>query len=272
MSELTKWIECSLLFYGRERQFAQLLEKYGSAEKVLKNCGRQADKSTVQKIISDCRENGAVIITQADERFPHSFFAAGAPVVIYAKGDARVLTSTKKAGVIGARKASGYSKRVCEDFTRQLVECGAVITSGFAKGIDQCAHSECIRSGGKTIAVLGCGIGTDYPKGCLDMQASIAANGVVISEHPPLCAPQASNFPRRNRLIAALCDKLLVVQASAESGCLNTVSHALQQGKEVYVVPPYDIRSESCQGQVSLIRDGAKIAFEAQDIYQGNGR
>ena len=101
MSELAKWVECSLLFYGRERQFAQLLEKYGLAEKVLENCGRQADKSTVQKIISDCRENGAVIITQADERFPHSFFAAGAPVVIYAKGDARVLTSAKKAGEIG---------------------------------------------------------------------------------------------------------------------------------------------------------------------------
>jgi DNA processing protein len=266
-NETTKWVECSLLFCGREKLLARLLEKHISVDEILKNFGKRADKRAVQKIISDCRENAIEIITQQDERFPRSFFAAGAPLLFYAKGDTTILMHTKSTGIIGARKAASYSLRVCGDITRQLVHSGAIIVSGFAKGIDQCAHTECIKSGGRTIAVLGCGIGTDYPKGSLDLQAAIAKSGVVISEYPPFSAPTSLNFPRRNRLIAALCDKLLVVEASGKSGCLNTVSHALQQGKEVYVLPPYDIKSESCQGQVSLIRDGATIAFDAQDIY-----
>ncbi|MBQ2581785.1 MAG: DNA-protecting protein DprA, partial [Ruminococcus sp.] len=169
--------------------------------------------------------------------------------------------------IIGARDASEDSLRICSDFTRQLAAKGTVIVSGFAAGIDRCAHKACIDAHGRTIAVLGCGIGFDYPFGSLELQELIRNNGVVISEFPPLSKPVRENFPRRNRLIAALSEKLLVVQASGRSGCLNTVSHALEQGKEVYVIPPHDIRSPLYQGQCALIRDGAHIAFEPQDLF-----
>ncbi len=265
-NETALWVECSILFFGREEQFAQLLKRHGTALAVLQSFGKRADQSAVQRILADCRENGIDIITQTDRRFPSTFFAAGSPVLFYAKGDLSCLSHAKTAGIIGARKAAGYSLRVCDDITRQLVQNGLVIVSGFAKGIDRCAHTSCLKAGGKTVAVLGCGIGTPYPKGSLALQSDIAKSGVVISEYPPLTPPKPENFPRRNRLIAAISDKLLVVEASGKSGCLNTVNHALQQGKDVYVLPPFDIKSESCQGQAALIRDGAQIAFEASDL------
>lgn len=261
------WVKCSLLFFEREKQFAELLRQLQTPKAVLESLGSKADARAVQKILSDCRKNDISIIAQTDPRFPKAFFAAGAPVLFYAKGNTDILLQTNTAGIIGARKAAGCSLRVCGDITRKLAAGGTVIVSGFASGIDQCAHSECIKAGGKTIAVLGCGIGYDYPSGSLELQNRISQSGVVISEYPPFVHPKREYFPSRNRLIAALSEKLLVVEASGKSGCLNTVSHALQQGKEVYVIPPYDITSESCAGQVALIRDGAAIAFEAEDIF-----
>jgi DNA processing protein len=168
--------------------------------------------------------------------------------------------------MIGARNAEDHSLRICSEITGKLARKGVVIVSGFAQGIDRCAHKSCIDCGGKTIAVLGCGIGYDYPKGSLGLQEKIAQNGVVISEYPPLVPPQREFFRRRNRLIAALSEKLLVIEASDTSGCLNTVNHALQQGREVYVIPPNDICSRRYAGQCSLIRDGANIAFQPCDL------
>lgn len=272
MQELDSWIECSLAFYGREAVFSHLLGRYSSPSEVLHSrefgeLGLKRPSSKVTDgIIKNCAQTDTQIITQADPRFPKAFFAAVPPIIIYAKGDADILAQTKTAGIIGARNATEYSLRICKYFSSQLAKSGAVIVSGFACGIDSCAHHECISSGGKTIAVLGCGIGYDYPKGSLELQNCIAKSGVVISEFPALSKPVRSNFTRRNRLIAALSQKLLVVQASGKSGCLNTVGHALEQGKDVFVIPPHDIRSPLYQGQCSLIRDGASIAFEPSDL------
>ena len=267
-SRLYDWIECSLAFFGSEQLFAQLFKSCGSAAGVMQTAGRERiSADIIGRILSDCQRLGIDIITQADDAFPRAFFAADAPIVLYAKGDVSALVHKKTAGIIGARNASEDSLRICSDFTRQLAAKGTVIVSGFAAGTDQCAHKACIDAHGRTIAVLGCGIGFDYPFGSLELQELIRNNGVVISEFPPLSKPVRENFPRRNRLIAALSEKLLVVQASGRSGCLNTVSHALEQGKEVYVIPPHDIRSPLYQGQCALIRDGAHIAFEPQDLF-----
>lgn len=270
--EINSWIECSLAFFGREAEFARLLGRYSSPCEVLQSREfgelglKRAGSNVIGSILKSCAQTGTEIITQADPRFPKAFFAAVPPIIIYAKGDADILWQTKTAGIIGARNASEYSLRICKHFSSHLAKSGVVIISGFAAGIDSLAHRECISSGGKTIAVLGCGIGYDYPKGSLKLQSSIAKSGVVISEFPPLCKPVRSNFTRRNRLIAALSQKLLIVQASDKSGCLNTVGHALEQGKDVFVIPPHDIRSPLYQGQCSLIRDGADIAFEPGDL------
>ncbi len=267
-AELSAWIECSLVFSEHRELFTRLYKDHGSLQSALKASGHKRVRSEIiHNIIADCEHHGIHIITRSDERFPEAFSACAAPILFYAKGDTEILGQKKTAGIIGARKASGYSLRVCSYFSRQLVKNGFVIVSGFACGTDCCAHSECIRSGGKTVAVLGCGIGCDYPKGSLELQNEIAENGVVISEYPPLLPPKREYFPQRNRLIAALSSKLLVIEASDKSGCLNTAGHALSQGKDVFVIPPHDISSPRFQGQCELIRDGAGIAFEPCDLY-----
>jgi len=266
-SQLTDWIECSFAFFGKERLFAQLYKSCGSLQGALEAASvKRPSAEVVERIISDCDRLGIEIITRADPAFPKAFFATKPPVLLYAKGDISTLAHKNTAGIIGARNASDNSLRICCDFSGQLAANGVVIVSGFAAGIDQCAHKACIDAHGRTVAVLGCGIGCDYPSGSLELQDQICQSGVVISEFPPLSKPIRPNFPRRNRLIAALSEKLLVVQASGASGCLNTVSHALEQGKEVFVIPPQDIRSPLYQGQCALIRDGARIAFEPSDL------
>ena len=266
-SQLTDWIECSLAFFGKERLFTELYKSCGSLQGALEAASvKRPSAEVVERIISDCQHLGIEIITQADPAFPKAFFATKPPILLYAKGDISTLAHKNTAGIIGARNASDNSLRICSDFSGQLAANGVVIVSGFAAGIDQCAHKACIDAHGRTVAVLGCGIGCDYPSGSLELQNQICQSGVVISEFPPLSKPIRPNFPRRNRLIAALSEKLLVVQASGTSGCLNTVSHALEQGKEVFVIPPQDIRSPLYQGQCALIRDGARIAFELSDL------
>lgn len=265
--QMIQWIECSLIFDGREAEFARLSGKLGSVDEVLAAAGRteKAINVCAQRILSSCGDDGIQIITQADAGFPGSFFETIPPVLIYAKGDTKILSSTHSVGIIGARRASRYSLGICERFASALAD-KAVVVSGFAAGTDQCAHKACIDAHGKTIAVLGCGIGHDYPSGSLELQREIAAHGLVISEFAPKTKPVPENFTRRNRLISALSQKLLVIEASDTSGCLNTVNHALQQGREVYVIPPNDICSRRYAGQCSLIRDGANIAFQPCDL------
>ena len=267
-SQLPYWIDCSLAFYGKEQLFTGLYSSCGSVQGAFEASGlKRTQAEIIHKIISDCELCGIQIITQADPAFPKSMFAAVPPVLLYVKGDVSALVHKKTAGIIGARSASDDSLRICCEFSRHLAAKGTVIVSGFAAGTDQCAHKACIDANGRTVAVLGCGIGYDYPSGSLGLQEKIAQNGAVISEHPPFIPPQREFFRRRNRLIAALSAKLLIIEASDRSGCLNTAGHALELGKDIYVIPPADIRSPRYQGQVGLIRDGAHIAFEADDIY-----
>lgn len=270
--EIKAWIECSLAFFGQETLFSRLLEKHGSALEVrqkvdLRSLGlKRVSAEVTDRILDDCARSGIDIITQSDPRFPKTFFNTVPPVIIYAKGDADILSQQNTAGIIGARNATDYSMRMCSYFSSQLAKSGVVIVSGFALGTDRCAHTSCLSSGGRTVAVLGCGIGHNYPKGSQQLVAEIARSGVVISEFPPFSKPVRSNFTRRNRLIGALSKKLLIIQAADRSGCLNTVGHALGQGNDVFVIPPYDIRSTLYQGQSRLIRDGASIAFEPSDL------
>ncbi|WP_081777207.1 DNA-processing protein DprA [Ruminococcus sp. FC2018] len=269
---LIKWIECSLAFRGKEQLFRELFEKHSSPEKALDHAHQsklplgKVSVGTAESILDNCRKSGVKIITLKDISYLRSFGAVPAPIVLYVKGDPDTLLSSDAVGIIGARHPSDYSVKICSRFSSELARSGRVIISGFASGIDRCAHLSCIRSGSRTVAVLGCGIGCDYPYGSLEIQKEIAASGAVISEYPPYSEPVRSNFTQRNRLIAALSSKLLVVEASAKSGCLNTVSHALTAGTDVFVIPPYQTDSERYRGQTELIREGAQIAFEPSDL------
>jgi DNA processing protein len=273
MSEdIIKWIECSEAFRGKEQLFKELFKKYASAQKALDHARqrgsalRKVTSGMAEKILESCSKSGIQPIAATDISYPHALDAVTAPIVLYVKGDPQVLLSRDPVGIIGARHPSDYSIRICTTFSKELARNKRVIISGFAPGIDRCAHLNCIREGSKTIAVLGCGIGFDYPYGSAEIQKEIAASGAVISEYPPYSKPVRTNFTQRNRLIAALSSKLLVVEASSKSGCLNTVSHALTAGTDVFVIPPHQADVERYRGQAELIRDGAQIAFEPSDL------
>lgn len=167
--------------------------------------------------------------------------------------------------IIGARNCSEYGRKTAIEFTNAFCSAGIGIVSGLARGIDGCAQEAAIKAGGKTYALLGSGVDICYPSENLALYRAIPKHGALISEYPPGTEPKAQFFPMRNRLISALCDVLLVIEAKEKSGTLITVDMALEQGKEVYAVPGRisDALSYGCN---RLIKQGAGIALSPADV------
>ena len=171
--------------------------------------------------------------------------------------------------IVGKREPDLYSQNVSKNFAEQLVKsASANIISGFAKGIDRASHFGAMNAGGLTTAVLGCGILYDYPYKSYDIKQQIARHGAVVSEYLPMTAPDRNSFKVRNRLISGMADCVLIVQAGSRSGALNTASHAAEQSKEVFVIPPANIYSECYEGQMQLLREGATLAISPDVILE----
>lgn len=173
--------------------------------------------------------------------------------------------STRSIAVVGSRAASrdglDNARRVAEGLAR----AGVVVVSGLARGIDSAAHRATLDAGGCTIAVLGSGLDRLYPPEHEALADDIAATGAVVSEYPPATMPQPWLFPRRNRLVSGLADAVVVVEAPEKSGALITATAALEQGKDVMVLPGR-IAGHRNRGGHLLIRDGAKLVESADDI------
>jgi DNA processing protein len=170
--------------------------------------------------------------------------------------------------VVGSRHASRPGLDTAQAFARSLAQGGFVITSGLALGIDGAAHQGALDVAGKTVAVLGTGLQCLYPQRHRRLAASIVEQGgALVSELPLDCPPQASNFPRRNRIISGLSLGVLVVEASPSSGSLITARLAAEQGREVYAIPG-SIHHPGARGCHQLIRDGATLVETVEDILQ----
>ncbi len=216
-----------------------------------------------------CRRNNISIITPDDWYYPNSLRSiSNPPSVLFALGDPAALAEKRMPAVaiIGARDCCPYSERIASHFSAQLSLHGVNIVSGFARGIDSSAHLAALGAEGTTTAVLGCGILYDYPRGTMAIKRDIAKNGLVLSEYPPTAKPAPENFKIRNRLITGLSDCVLVVEASERSGSLNSASHAAEQGKELFVVPPSDLLNPAFYGQSGLLADGATLALSPENI------
>lgn len=168
--------------------------------------------------------------------------------------------------MVGARRATAYGLRMASRFARGLGEAGVWVVSGLARGVDGAAHRAAMEGGGRTLAILGCGIDLTYPPEHRALrEAIIASGGGILTEHPPGVPALAHHFPRRNRLLAGFCQALVVVEARIRSGTLTSVRWALEHGREVLAVPgPVD--SPLSEGPLQLLREGAAPAGSLGDI------
>nr|WP_255723338.1 DNA-processing protein DprA [Sporosarcina sp. ACRSL] len=191
------------------------------------------------------------------------------PTVLYVKGDRAILDAQMKVAIIGSRKATDYSRKTLSFIVPPLVDNGAVIVSGLAKGADTMAHESAIRFGGKTIAVLGHGLFHLYPSENKGLAGKIAEKHLLLTEYPPYMRPAKWTFPMRNRIISGLSESVIITESEEKSGTMSTVDHALEHGKAIYAVPG-PITSSLSLGPNKLIEQGAKpiwSGFQAFENY-----
>jgi len=169
--------------------------------------------------------------------------------------------------IVGARRATPYGLEVAAQLARDLAARGVTIVSGFARGVDSAAHRAALDAGGRTLAVLGCGIDVVYPSENRRLADAVAARGALVTQFAPGTAPLPYHFPARNRTLAALVLGVVVVEAAARSGSLSTAGFAADLGREVYAVPG-KITSPTSAGAHRLLRDGARLVENWTDIVQ----
>lgn len=188
---------------------------------------------------------------------------------LYYRGNLSLLDKPSIA-IVGSRKASSYGKSCARALAKCAVEYGAVVVSGLALGIDYEAHSACLENGGETIAVLANGVDVFYPKRNQALQKRIEETGLLLSEYEDGTRAQRYTFPVRNRIISAISDAIVIVEAGSRSGSLITAECAQEQGKEVYSIPG-NITSPGSLGTNKLIRDGAVPLINFDELFEDLG-
>ena len=209
-------------------------------------------------------------ITKSDALYPKSLEqAVPPPETIYYKGDVSLL-GKRMVAVVGARKCSEYGKRVALQLGKILSQSGFVLISGMALGIDAFGHMGVLQNQGKTVAVLGCGVDICYPAANKKLYKEIEEKGLLLSEYPPGTSPMPYFFPQRNRIIAALAEAVVVIEAGKRSGAFITADLGEEMGKRVYSVPG-NITSPYSLGTNQLIADGALPLVTLEDVIRDLG-
>ena len=230
------------------------------------NSLRSTSLYSCEKTVELCEREGIAIVTPQDEDYPQLLKRIeNFPAVLFVKGDLSFVNRSSCVAVVGTRNPSGYGREAAKWIADGLVKAGVTVISGGALGVDSIAHTAAIEGGGKTVSVLGCGIGYDYLKENEALRQAIIQNGAVVSEYIPGSAASLTNFPMRNRIISGISRGIAVIEAGEKSGTLNTARHAKKQNRDIFVVPG-DISSVSFVGSNKLIREGARSVFSANDI------
>lgn len=224
------------------------------------------DAAAVDEQIRRAEAIGATLLTSHDGRFPRLLRQIyDPPALLWMQGDL-VDQDDRAVAIVGTRRASDYGRRLARDLAAGLVEHGFTVVSGLAYGIDAAAHRGALEAGGRTIAVLGSGIDRVYPSRHVSLARDVAGCGAVLSEYPLGAAPDAPNFPRRNRIVSGLALGTVVVEAYASGGALITARLALEQNREVFAVPSA-VHNRAGEGANRLIQRGhAKLVLDVHDI------
>ena len=213
------------------------------------------------------KKNKIKVISIFDKEYPSLLKATyNPPILLYVKGEIRP-EDTISLGIVGSRLSSYYGLETATRLASHLARQGITIVSGMARGIDTASHKGALQAKGRTIAVLGSGLGVIYPRENKKLFLEIAESGAVVSEFPYETIPDRQNFPMRNRIISGLSLGIVVVEAAKYSGSLITANFALEQGREVFAVPG-KVSSATSKGTNNLIKRGAKLAEDADDIIE----
>ena len=266
------------------RAATRLLEKFGSAENVFRATRGELESvrlraESVESILKrefhekaeeeleKLKAAGADVLVLDDGSYPFLLREiADPPITLYVKGEWEACFDAPSVAVVGSRRSSTYGENASLMLARDLAERGICIISGLARGIDSAAHRGALEAGGKTVAVLGTGIGQVYPKENARLVDKILeSGGAVVSQFPLDTPPIPENFPYRNRIISGLSLGVLIVEASERSGSLITARLATEQNREVFAVPG-NITSRNSFGTNYLIKCGAKLVQQWQDV------
>ncbi|MBZ4666777.1 DNA-processing protein DprA [Mahella sp.] len=289
-SEELHWIWLSSITGIGPNRFYALIEALGSASDVwaalsspynpdvegmgtqLWNILRQyRDEKYVEKLVADIEKNGIDVLISTSPDYPKNLKETyNPPPTLYVKGKIDNVKDEMAVAVVGTRRCSAYGRTVTDKLCSQAAAAGITIVSGMARGIDGLAHKAAIDAGGRTLAVLGCGVDMIYPPEHKPLYYDIISHGAVISEFPPGMEPLRGNFPQRNRIISGLSLATLVIEAGNTSGALITADFALEQGRDVMAVPG-NITSPNSIGTNRLIKQGAKPITDVQDILEEFG-
>jgi DNA processing protein len=218
------------------------------------------------KQLSKADRAGARVITLWDDDYPEYLKKIyDPPVILFVRGNL-VDNDKYSIAVVGTRRPTGYGRMMAERFASELVKKGLTIVSGFARGIDTIAHISAIKSGGRTIAVLGSGVDVIYPPENRKIVGDVISTGAIISEYPMGTKPDAGNFPRRNRIISGISVGTLIVETSLDGGAMITAEMALDQNREVFAIPG-NIDKPKSSGTNYLIKESkAKLVQDVDDI------
>lgn len=250
-------------------------EIYHSDERTLKESGclseevltalEDKDLRGAEKILQDCEGKGIHLLTVTDEAYPSRLRNTyDPPVLLYFKGSVPAWNDRPAIGIVGTRKATAYGCNTARQFGAQIAACGALVVSGAADGVDAMAMHGALDMGKCVVGVLGCGVDIVYPKKNQQLFDRMESQGCLISEYPPRTPANAWHFPQRNRIISGICDGLLVVEAPEKSGALISAQYAMEQGRDVYVVPGA-VDNPYCKGSNALLKDRAVPALSGWD-------
>jgi len=250
-------------------------ELYHTAEAVLTRMKipesqRQAlqdkDLRNAEQILRDCTEKRIGILPVTDSAYPNRLRnTADAPIVLYYRGILPAWERVPFIGIVGTRKASAYGLQVAYQMGRQIAAGGGCVISGGASGGDTAAMQGALAAGCPVVGVLGCGVDVVYPPSNRRLFEAVTENGCLISEYPPKSEALPWHFPARNRIISGISSGVLVVEAPKKSGTRITARHALEQGRDVFVVPG-NINNESCVGSNALLQEGATPVISGWDV------
>lgn len=259
-------IEDHLPVYCQDKEAFLKEIKKSLGSNIVKKIQNADERVLLDKLKADMGRFKFQVLVDQDEDYPDEFnYIENPPVVLYIRGDLKRVLEKERCGIVGARSHTAYGKVVAQDISRGLVERDVAVVSGMALGIDAISQWACLDQGGRSIGVLGTGIDVIYPARNKDLYYKLVEEGAIVTEYPPGSQALPHHFPLRNRIISALSQCVIVIEAKEKSGSLITARYAAEQGKDIFAVPG-NINSPYSQGTNLLIRDGALIYTKQEDL------